>query len=86
MAHFRVRHIPRQKEGSPHAFPKGRILYREDDYDCREMVLFTLRKNGYQVTCVETGTEALSLAKNERFDLPTEPTGKSLHCQDTNQY
>lgn len=49
--------------------PKGRILYTEDDYDCREMVLFTLRQNGYQVTCVDTGTEALSLAKNEPFDL-----------------
>ena len=43
--------------------PKGRILYTEDDYDCREMVLFTLRQNGYQVTCVDSGTEALSLGE-----------------------
>ena len=33
------------------------------------MIIFTLRLNGYQVNCVETGTEALSLAKNEHFDL-----------------
>ncbi|HKP39126.1 MAG TPA: response regulator [Pyrinomonadaceae bacterium] len=51
------------------SFLKGRILYTEDDFDCREMVLFMLRESGYEVTCVETGTEALSLAKTERFDL-----------------
>lgn len=28
-----------------------------------------LRLNGYQVTCVENGTEALYHAKNEHFDL-----------------
>ena len=49
--------------------PKGRILYTEDDYDCREMVLFTLRQSGYEVTCVASGSEALSLAKSEQFDL-----------------
>ena len=49
--------------------PKGRILCAEDDHDARELIIFTLRLNGYQVTCVENGTEALSLAKNEHFDL-----------------
>ena len=49
--------------------PKGRILYTEDDYDCREMVLLVLRNSGYDVTCVEGGSEALSLAKDEPFDL-----------------
>ena len=51
------------------SFLKGRILYTEDDLDCREMVLFTLRQSGYEVTCVDSGTEALSLAKSEPFDL-----------------
>ena len=51
------------------SFLKGRILYTEDDPDCREMVLFTLRQSGYEVTCVDSGTEALSLARSERFDL-----------------
>ena len=49
--------------------PKGRILYTEDDYDCRELVIFTLRRSGYEVTCVDSGTEALSLARNGHFDL-----------------
>ena len=49
--------------------PKGRILYTEDDPDSREMVIFTLRRSGYEVTCVDSGTEALSLARDERFDL-----------------
>ena len=49
--------------------PKGRILYTEDDPDSREMVIFTLRRSGYEVTCVDSGTEALRLAKNEGFDL-----------------
>ena len=51
------------------ATSKGRILYTEDDPDSREMVFFTLQHNGYEVMCVDTGREALSLAKNERFDL-----------------
>ena len=51
------------------SFLKGRILYTEDDPDCREMVLFTLRQSGYEVMCVENGAEALSLAKTEPFDL-----------------
>ena len=33
------------------------------------MVIFTLRRSGYEVTCVDSGTEALFLAKNDRFDL-----------------
>ena len=49
--------------------PKGRILYTEDDPDSREIVIFTLRRSGYKVTCVDSGTEALRLAKNEGFDL-----------------
>jgi CheY-like chemotaxis protein len=65
-----MRHNPAgQTKGSPDASPKGRILCAEDDHDARELIIFTLRLNGYQVTCAETGTEALSLAKNEHFDL-----------------
>ena len=48
---------------------RGPVLYTEDDPDTREMVIFTLRRNGYEVTCADTGTEALSLAKNDVFDL-----------------
>jgi CheY-like chemotaxis protein len=47
-------------------FVKGHILYTEDDPDSRDLIL---KQNGYQVTCTENGTEALSLAKNQHFDL-----------------
>jgi two-component system, OmpR family, alkaline phosphatase synthesis response regulator PhoP len=50
-------------------FLKGRILYTEDDLDCRHMVVFTLEQSGYEVTCVDSGGEALSLAKTQHFDL-----------------
>jgi CheY-like chemotaxis protein len=66
---FRPRSIPSDKWANTMQCCKGRILYTEDDYDCREMVLFTLRKGGYEVTCVDSGIEALALAKTETFDL-----------------
>jgi CheY-like chemotaxis protein len=44
--------------------PKGRILCAEDDHDARELIIFTLRLNGYQVTCVETGTRS-SVSREE---------------------
>jgi two-component system, OmpR family, KDP operon response regulator KdpE len=50
-------------------FLKGRILYTEDDPDSRDLVTFILRQSGYHVTCTENATEALTLAKNEVFDL-----------------
>jgi CheY-like chemotaxis protein len=50
-------------------FVKGRILYTEDDPDSRDLVIFILKQNGYHVTCTENGTEALTLAKNQHFDL-----------------
>jgi CheY-like chemotaxis protein len=84
---------PNTKEGGPMQSPKGRILYTEDEYDCREMVLFTLRQSGYEVTCVESGSEALALAKSEHFDLLLvdnwlpEMTGPQLtrHIREFNQ-
>jgi DNA-binding response OmpR family regulator len=48
---------------------RGPVLYTEDDPDTREMVIFTLPRSGYEVTCADNGTEALSLAKNDVFDL-----------------
>lgn len=51
------------------ASSKGRILYTEDDPDSRELVIFTLQQRGYEITCADNGIEALSLARNERFDL-----------------
>ena len=50
-------------------FLKGRILCSEDDPDSRELIVLVLKGSVYEVVCTETGTEALGLAKNERFDL-----------------
>ncbi len=50
-------------------FVKGHILYTEDNPDSRDLVIFILKQNGYQVTFAENGTEALTLAKNQDFDL-----------------
>lgn len=49
--------------------PKARILYTEDDPDSRAFVIYVLNRMNYEVTCAENATEALTLAKNERFDL-----------------
>ena len=49
--------------------PKGRILYAEDNLDCRDMVVLMLEQGGYEVTCVDSGSEALALAKSKHFDL-----------------
>ncbi len=51
------------------SFLKGRVLCSEDDADSRELIVLVLKRSGYQVVCTETGTQALDLAKNERFDL-----------------
>src|SRR5215213_6743295 len=45
------------------------ILFVEDDEDTREMVCLVLQGDGYKVTCAPTISEALQLAKQERFDL-----------------
>ena len=50
-------------------FSKGRILCVDDNLDSRELVRFMLQENGYDVTCIESGREALALLENESFDL-----------------
>jgi DNA-binding response OmpR family regulator len=49
--------------------PKGRILCTEDDPDSRDMLVFTLQVNGYEVLCAADGAAALEIAKTESFDL-----------------
>ena len=51
------------------SFLKGRILYTEDDPDSRDLVMFILKRGGYEVTCAVSGTEALGFAKTQHFDL-----------------
>ena len=50
-------------------FSKGRILCVDDNLDSRELICFMLQENGYDVTCIESGREALALVENESFDL-----------------
>jgi CheY-like chemotaxis protein len=50
-------------------FPKGRILYCEDDFDSRELMRFLFSHTGYEIVCAENGVEALRLAQNDKFDL-----------------
>ena len=46
-----------------------KILAVDDSRSLRNMVAFSLRSTGYQVTEAEDGVEGLALAKQEQFDL-----------------
>ena len=48
---------------------KGRILCMDDNVDSRELVRLTLLSEGYDITCVQTGREAIDLVRREHFDL-----------------
>lgn len=43
--------------------PTKTILIVEDDLFIREIYEYTLKKNGYNVTCAENGQEGLNMAK-----------------------
>lgn len=45
------------------------ILTVDDSASMRQMVAFTLRDAGYEVSEAEDGSEALSIAEKEKFDL-----------------
>ena len=49
--------------------PNERILVVDDEEDLLELIRYNLSKEGYRVTCVETGEEALEHASRERTDL-----------------
>ena len=46
-----------------------RILIAEDDRTLREGLLLTLRDEGYNVTAVSSGEDALETIKNSRYDI-----------------
>jgi CheY-like chemotaxis protein len=50
-------------------FQTGRILCMDDNADSRELVRLTLMAEGYDITCVESGREAIDLVRREYFDL-----------------
>lgn len=47
---------------------KLRILIVEDDVDIQQLVSYNLIKAGYNVTCADTGEDALQVLKNESID------------------
>jgi DNA-binding response OmpR family regulator len=49
--------------------PKGRILCTEDEADTREIIVFMLEQEGYEVLCAETAKAALEVARTQTFDL-----------------
>ena len=49
--------------------PKGRILCTEDDADTRDLIIYVLSAAGYEVVCSDNADRAISLARDEHFDL-----------------
>ncbi len=49
--------------------PKEKILVVDDEEDILELVKYNLTREGYLVTCVASGEEALAQAKNQSFDV-----------------
>lgn len=48
---------------------KGRILCTEDDADTRELIIYVLTEQGYEVICTDNANEAIALVQAQRFDL-----------------
>lgn len=48
---------------------KASILVVEDDADIQQLVSYNLIKSGFNVTCADSGEEALHLLEQERVDL-----------------
>ncbi len=49
--------------------PREKILVVDDEKDILELVEYNLAKNGYRVSCVATGEEALKAARSQLPDL-----------------
>jgi CheY-like chemotaxis protein len=47
----------------------GRIVVADDDPDIRRLIVFTLRRRGYEVLEASAGDEALALVQQERPQL-----------------
>jgi two-component system response regulator PilR (NtrC family) len=51
------------------AKPAYHILVVDDELSMRELLEYLLTKEGYQVTCAESGTRAIELLRGDRYDL-----------------
>ncbi len=54
---------------APRIQTRARILVADDDASIRQVLETVLSGDGYQVTCVTDGSEAVELAKQDAFDL-----------------
>lgn len=50
-------------------FPRLRILFTEDDDDTRDLLAILLDKQGYETVNTQDYSQALALAKQNKFDL-----------------
>ncbi|MCB0407475.1 MAG: response regulator, partial [Bdellovibrionales bacterium] len=48
---------------------KARVLVVDDEESIREFLEIMLKKEGYEVTCVEDGQQALDTLKKRSFDM-----------------
>jgi two-component system alkaline phosphatase synthesis response regulator PhoP len=49
--------------------PKEKILVVDDEEDILELVKYNLEREGFQITCAESGEKALKSTRHERPDL-----------------
>ncbi|MHC4994565.1 MAG: response regulator, partial [Planctomycetota bacterium] len=48
---------------------KGRILVVEDEPDIQELLRYNIAREGYKVSCTESGSRGIRMAQDERPDL-----------------
>ena len=72
-------------------FGSAKILVVDDERSMREFLEIMLMKDGYDVHCASSGTEALELIHDASFDLvitdirmhPVDGLAVLKHCKDT---
>ena len=58
---------------------KSHILVVDDELSMRELLEIMLQKEGYRVSCAESGTKAVAFLKKEKVDLLLPPWGTAMH-------
>ncbi|MGD9113294.1 MAG: response regulator, partial [Desulfobacterales bacterium] len=49
--------------------PAPHLLVVDDELSMRELLEYMLTKEGYAVTCAETGRDAIGLLEKNKYDL-----------------
>jgi two-component system phosphate regulon response regulator PhoB len=58
-----------EQDRGPRTAPQHHVLIVEDDEDIQQLVSYNLVRAGFQVTCADSGEEALELLRQKRPDL-----------------